>query len=334
MGHENTAKYFTLSIFLVGVLVLGSFSGIYAIQTTQDSSSSGVKTIYVAKNGTDRNDGLSPAHPKRNIVNAIESAKPVDRIVVGAGIYQDNLVINKNLTLIGNNQETTIIDGNHVGNCIKIVSNTTVKISGFTIKNGTQGRDLYDTFGGGINNWGNLTLENSTIRDNTAVGAAGIYNQGTISINRVTIRNNHADSDFGGGIFNDRGNLTLKNSTITDNTAYHGGGIYNYGVISSSRVTIRNNHANNGEGRGGGIRNGGTITMEDSEIMDNVAGSEGGGVYNRGLLFLYGVSISSNRAANGGGIMNYHQAYLDDSTVSLINGNIPNNFGGKPYIPA
>jgi hypothetical protein len=52
-----------------------------------------------------------------------------------------------------------------------------------------------------------------------------------VELNQVTISGGNAGGDYGGGIQN-RGTLTLNNSTIRgenpgDNTADYGGGIYN-----------------------------------------------------------------------------------------------------------
>ena len=111
-------KNFKIPVFLVVLMILGSFPGIYAINTTPQEDMSigevntgadGAKTIYVTKNGTDRNDGLTPETPKRNIENALDAANPGDTIKVGPGTYQTNLQINKNITLIGEAQNSTII---------------------------------------------------------------------------------------------------------------------------------------------------------------------------------------------------------------------------------
>lgn len=141
-------NYFKLSTFLIVLMVMGSFSGIYAVNAMKNNnqsvsidkinntSTNGTKTIYVSKNGTDRNDGLTPGKPKRNIVKALNAVNPGDTIKVASGIYQDNLLIDKNITLIGNTQNNTILDGQ--GNkCIYINPGITVTITNFTIKNGT-----------------------------------------------------------------------------------------------------------------------------------------------------------------------------------------------------
>jgi hypothetical protein len=123
-------KDFKIPIFMVVLMIVGSVPGIYAISmASNDNNLSvggvnvdpvGAKTIYVAKNGTDRNDGLTPESPKRNIEIALEIANSGDTISVSSGTYQTNMNINKNITLIGDNQDNTIIDGQGTSSCICI----------------------------------------------------------------------------------------------------------------------------------------------------------------------------------------------------------------------
>ncbi|MBZ2164463.1 hypothetical protein [Methanobacterium spitsbergense] len=330
-------KYFKLEIFLVVLMIMGSFSGIYAINQVQHDNNGtnisennnvtdGARTIYVAKNGTDRNDGLTPETPKRNIENALIAANSGDTIRVGLGTYHTNLQINKNITLIG--AQNTVIDGQNLSNCITISTGVTITIANFNIQNGKNNRLCY---GGGIHNEGTLNLENSTITNNTSHYGGGIDNGGTMTLTRVTTINNSVSWD-GGGICNN-GLLTIKDSRITSNIATDdGGSISNTGTMTLTRVTILNNSANT---NGGGISNNGLLTIEDSIITNNTANS-GGGIYNTNLLYVYGSTIIGNRANNGGGIFNSNitrsTAYIDDLTV--ITYNIPNNYAGKPFIPA
>lgn len=315
----KTFKY--ISIFLVTLMILGSFSGIYA---TGQNVNSG-KTLYVAKNGTDRNNGLNSSTPKRNIANALLSAEPGDTIQVGPGTYTENLVINKNITIIGNNQENAIIDGRNIATCVRIQPGVVVTITNFTIKN-----EVSPTAQGyGIGNrGGNLTVKNSTI---TNCGGA-IFNTGVLALSHVTITNNRAES--GGGINNYLGGtMTIEDSTITRNTATRGGGgIDNTGDATLRRVIIKNNHAN----IGGGIDTCRPLTIEDSCISDNTATEIGGGIKNDAVIWVYGCTIINNRAPDGGGIFSNYLAtsYVDDVTVNAMTGNFPNNFGGKPFIPA
>jgi hypothetical protein len=312
-------------------MVLGIFSGAYA--TTQDNN--GGKTIYVAKTGTDRNDGLTPDKPKLNIESAIKTTNPGDTIFVGPGTYLTNLKLNENITLIGSNQENTIIeaynDNRRMNNCIRISTEAVVKISNFTIKNGKC--EVYNekggsSAGGGIQNRGTLTLENTTITNNTADLGAGIYNGGIMNISKVIIKNNDAFT-WAGGIYND-GRLIMEDTLILNNTARWGGGLYVYGKVNLSRVLIRSNHARE---YGGGVSNRADMIFEDSAIIGNSCGEKGGGILNEGTLYLFGSSITDNRSPLGGGIYNDRKRlYIDNLT--MLRYNIPNDFDGIPYITA
>ena len=98
---------------------------------------------------------------------------------------------------------------------------------------------------GGIYSQGRFTLANSVVSDNSG---SGIVNDGlpfrdiTGVISNSTIARNSADGD-GGGIANDgAARLTVIKSTIADNSAIAGGGIYTSQGLRDGRgeVTIRN----------------------------------------------------------------------------------------------
>ncbi len=66
------------------------------------------------------------------IQDAISAASSGDTIFVKAGIYCENVVVNKTLSLIGENREATIIDGNGSGDAVTVLSNGT-SLSNFTL---------------------------------------------------------------------------------------------------------------------------------------------------------------------------------------------------------
>lgn len=139
-------------------------------------------------------------------------------------------------------------------------SNTKVGIDGLTITGGNSVGSVRD--GGGLENYGDLTLTNSTVSGNSAGDeGGGISNFGTMRIEGSTISGNTSGRN-GGGIINQFGlgdpnqfDLTILNSTISGNTTgQDGGGVYN--------------------------RDGASITIDSTTIADNT-GTRGGAFHIR-----------------------------------------------------
>lgn len=204
----------------------------------------------------------------------------------GGGIFNyDGTVSIRNSTISGNTAafvgggglfnsggtvdiDRSIIDGNMAPNGAAIFnsgSSAILHIDRSTIKDNTV---LFR--GGGILNFlGTLTMNRSTISDNTsgAVGGA-IYNAGALDIDNSTISGNTAP--LGGGIWNENGTLTVTKSIISGNTAVgDGGGINNLaGTVTISQNTISDNTATTGDG--GGVWNGDVlIGDENNNIFQN-----------------------------------------------------------------
>jgi predicted outer membrane repeat protein len=122
-----------------------------------------------------------------------------------------------------------------------------------------------------------LTIIDTTVSGNGALYGGGIYNGGgTMTLERSSVTENSP-----GGIAN-TGYLTVKDSTISDNQhGVNGGGISNSGYVTLKDTTVTGNGALNG----GGIYNAvsgvsGTMTLKDTTVSGNSAASAGGGIYN------------------------------------------------------
>ncbi|MBP6214349.1 MAG: VCBS repeat-containing protein, partial [Pyrinomonadaceae bacterium] len=132
------------------------------------------------------------------------------------------------------------------GGCIYVPLGTVMHLDQMVVQ------QCSSDFGGGISTRGNLYINRSTIRNNTARLGGGIFvgEEGTLTISNSTINNNGGNQ--GGGINNngDYMTLTITNCTISNNFATldgfpdspaHGGGIFNYGPLVLTNVTIAGN---------------------------------------------------------------------------------------------
>src|SRR6185369_17824594 len=126
-----------------------------------------------------------------------------------------------------------------------------VSMSGIRIKNGFSAN-----LAGGIFNLGILTLDNVAVTDNTASGlndwGGGIYNAGPLTMTNSLIANNKtgAHNAYGGGMYNQDA-MTMTNCTISGNSTYggpsspgQGGGLFLIGKATTIRnSTISDNRA-------------------------------------------------------------------------------------------
>jgi uncharacterized repeat protein (TIGR01451 family) len=151
------------------------------------------------------------------------------------------LVIDKDLTILGSTTASLTISGNHNSRIFKVQSGNSLTISNLTIADGQA------SFGGGIYSVGNLTIVGSTFAGNKAVGGEGgaiDSEDGTLRVINSTISGNLADTD-GGGLLNCGNSMgVLTNVTITNNRADadgnstgDGGGI---GQVSSTSLILNN----------------------------------------------------------------------------------------------
>ncbi|MFF7127567.1 hypothetical protein [Streptomyces sp. NPDC008240] len=188
--------------------------------------------------------------------------------------------------------------------------------------------------GGGLSNndKGTLTLKHTSVTDNTAdQDGGGIDNKGVLSVEDSTFRGNTARDDDGGAINNSgTGSVTVKESKFVDNVAGIDGGAINNGEEAKLEIWNTDFSENISGNDGAAVNNEGTATLTKTEVEKNSAGRDGGGINNEALdspahLTLNHSEVTGNVAArNGGGINNQSGASvtLNDSRVVK---NRPNN---------
>ena len=141
-----------------------------------------------------------------SIQAAIDEANNGDTIYIYPGLYQENLHIDKSIHLVGQQRDTTIIDGNYAGDVV-VVAAEGVTIQELTIQHsGTSGRDA------GIElRENNAGILDTIIKENT-IGMFAFYcDHHTIADNLVI-----ANKDYGIHLYGSYDTIISKN-TITDN---------------------------------------------------------------------------------------------------------------------
>ncbi len=136
---------------------------------------------------------------------AIEAPLTLDGhlISVEEGVYYENVIVTKAVSIIGDNKSITVIDGDHAGTVIHLKCNNT-RIEGFTLQNGYYGVLMSP--------WthGNVVRENMIV--NNGYGIAGHYDVFNVRISWNTIVSNNIS-----GIEMLFSNSIISNNLISDN---------------------------------------------------------------------------------------------------------------------
>jgi len=169
------------------------------------------------------------------IQEAINAANPGDTIFVRNGTFYERAVVNKTVSLFGENEETAVVDGGGVGNVIEVTTDNVI-ITGLTIRNSG---DQWTDSGIALNQVKNCTIFKNNITENRGHGIR-LY-----SSSRNRIINNSITANNWGGIW--ISTSADHNSVSGNNVTWNGrGGIW---LDSSSNNSVTgNNIANNEDG--------------------------------------------------------------------------------------
>ena len=297
----------------------------------------------------------------------------------GGGLYTNNSTVTLDKVTITGNQATT--DPRNDGGGI-LAAGSNLTITGSTITENTApdcGGGLFLSHTNA--NITDSTIEGNQatqgagvyLNDSPDVAEADCTGSHTHNITRTNINRNTASS-IGGGMYvglksnvtltgstldgnatTDKtggqggaivaysaGDITLDSTTVTNNDAAAGGGIYSLGTAGSdTHITLRNNtkFTGNTAASGAGIylvrSSGNNILLELSDsAIDNNTASSGGGIfaYNGVQINANKASFNGNKAANGAGIYLYgydpNNKVMAELTDSFIDNNIASDWGG------
>ncbi|NIO36164.1 hypothetical protein GTO27_00510, partial [Candidatus Bathyarchaeota archaeon] len=246
-GIPKTYFNQTASIFL------GSAKTVFWGLWKHASDDSG-RTIYVPDNYT-------------TIQAAINAANEGDTVFVSSGMYYENVIANKTVSLVGENSHSTIIDGGGVGNVIHVRANN-VSIHRLTIRNSGSEDPFAGIFLDSVidsnvsfcnvtnNHYGMLLISssrNSLSRNIVAMNYMGVklwasWNNNTLSQNIIT-RNYNS----GVGLSTQSDYNTLVNNTVShswlgiwmirssDNVIYHNNFVNITEIYSTYSVNVWDN---------------------------------------------------------------------------------------------
>ena len=272
--------------------------------------------LYVSPEGDNSNNGLTPEEPLQTISFALtkiasDSLHP-NTIHIGDGIYSPSvndekfpLNCRRYISLVGENMENTILDGDHLTKLIqaedeeegyalknltiingsgyecelgdyggiKIVKNNNILLENITVYlcSGSSGSGIL------INDVNNLSMKNVNIYDNVGGRALKLFNNEEtfrqFTVEKCVVKNNLPDDDpeagYGGGI-------VIGGYIITPHNFY--------GVFKNVEVT--NNEDNMTDWFGSsvafGIGNNATVDLINATIGDNTTPTGGAIVLNWG----------------------------------------------------
>jgi len=235
-------------VFFIVVLLVGAG----AIQSTgiiekSDNSITSRDVLYVGGDG--------PGN-YTSIQSAVNDANSGDTVYVYNGTYYEHVIVSKSINLIGEDKDSTIIDGGGSGNVVYVYSNW-INISGFKVRySGASGENAgihvvsnYNTINDNImchNNEDGIKLWDSnhnTIYDNniTSNNCDGIFIRG--SDNNIFANLICSSGDDGIDNFNSYMNMIHDNEISLNND---GGLVFYENCVNNSIMC--NNFMNNGYG--------------------------------------------------------------------------------------
>lgn len=254
------------------------------------------------------------------IQSAINNATAGDTIKIASGTYTEaGITVDKDLVLDGDGVGKTIVqaaaaEATASDRVFSISAGVTATLQDMSIRHGYP--DSSQGGGAGILHLGTmLSINNCLITLNRfssgfGLRGGGIYSKGHLTINNSSVSNNTGDAveHDGGGIFmeNAASDLVIRNSTISDNTDWNfGGGVLIYSANSATIInsTISGNEAMTGS-NGGGIWNGSTTTISFCTISNNrvIGSGNGGGIYiSSGSITIKNSIVAENTADSGSG---------------------------------
>ena len=200
--------------------------------------------------------------------------------------------LSANVTISGPGATSLTIEGGGASSNFSVLTidkGVTAVISGLTISGGHS-----KTNGGGIDNLGTMTLTDCTVSNDSALTGGGIYNKGTMTLTGCTVA--QVAGTYGGGITNYLGGTAvIMACTITNNTAVNqGGGISTYEPLTLINSTVVGNTAGSAGGIYVDLETGSMVATNCTITGNRETGGGGGGIHAFGPTTLYNTIVCGN----------------------------------------
>ena len=336
-------KKIIVSIIVIGLLLATSIASVNAVNCEPKF------IIYVDDDNTEGPWDGTLEHPYQYIQDGTSVAVDGDIVYVFSGIYHERVSVYNSVELIGEDRDTTIIDGGEGGYVVAVNGNGQ-KISGFTIQNSSDssagiviplhsnneivGNNITDSYFG-ITLWDSSS--NNIIKDNNIMNTNYGVSQKYDSDNNTISGNHFTENSCSIFIYDSCDNTSVYENTFVGNS---GDCIAAFG---SSNISIANNILKDNNGVGILL-----CHSFDCSITDNIIINSGGSGICTGGDVCERHNISGNTVINSGGrgielspgsnstITNNRIdttildgiSLLFNSENNIISGNIINNTGG------
>lgn len=317
------------------------FSLIFVASMGAVSAVSGDNIYVNASSGNDNYDGLSAVFngtsgPKLSIKNATGTVNNNGTVYIANGQYSGddntNIYLDLDMTIIGQSQTSTILNGTVTNWLFNVKPGITVKFINLTFTNASNeyGSAIY-------NDGGNITVSSCTFLNNTADTGGAIYNYGgTAIINDCNFTNNTANSDFevyygydygGAAIYNNYGFMDITGCNFNQNDATNsdGAAIHNFAgelnvtgcnFTSNLGGSIINDHRTFSEGPGffneeyNPFRYG-ILNVNNCNFLNNTCKWDGAAIWTDGPCTITGSVFVNNTAGEyGGAIDNRYEGLI------------------------
>lgn len=321
-GRESSRTFRSLALGLLLVAESAAAGPTFVVNSVADVPAGPNTTDGICETAT----GNGVCTLRAAIMEANSSVDAIVRVPAGfyaltrtstAGVHPENgdLDVLARMKIEGDGPSVSVIDANSLSRVFRValpVATDQVEMRGLTIQNGST--PLGE--GGGIASYSALLLENMHVRGNAGFN--------------------------GGGVLANGAKLTMKRSIVEGNASAVGGGLLILSspasVIEDSR--IESNIAGDGQsGDGGGIYlSGGSLRIERTGVVGNVAAYWGGGLFVQGDLdaanMLVHANLADDLATPGSGI------FVDGGSANLVqvtmtrNSARPNTSSGALHVRA